>query len=38
LHAQRVDEVVRQHADEQMPFDPAVNAVEHWAQTQVSLE
>ena len=32
LQAQRVHEVVSQHADEQMPFDPPVDLVEHRAQ------
>ncbi len=38
LQAQRVHEVVRQHADEQVAFDSSINPVEHRAQTQVSLE
>ena len=29
LQSQHVHEVVGQHADEQMPFDPAVDAVEY---------
>ena len=32
LQSQRVNEVVRQHADEQVPFHPSITAVENRAQ------
>ena len=38
LQSQRVHEVIRQHADEQVPFHASINAVEHRALTQVGLE
>ena len=38
LQAQRVHEVVSQHADEQMPFDAAIDLVEHRAQAQIGLQ
>ena len=38
LQSQRVHEVIRQHADEQVPLDTTINSVEHRAQTQVGLE
>lgn len=38
LQAQRVHQVVRQHADERKPLNVTVDAVERRAQTQVGLE
>ena len=38
LQAQRMHKVIRQHADEQMPFDTSINWVEHLAQGQVGFE
>jgi len=38
LQAQRVHELIRQHADEQMPLDTSIDSVEYRAQTQVGLE
>ena len=38
LQAQHVHEWVGQHADEQMPLDPAINLLEHRAKAQVGLQ